>query len=225
MTYNVHLLLHLADCVRNCGPLWSYSAFHFESNNGTLSKCINGTTDVLAQVSEKYVLSKCISNIHPKPDIVCNFERNLYEHRTNIAPHHFKIHADKLNPEMKSFMKENNVKIENKIFYERITINNTVYTTYDRSNKLKNNDSTIQTKDGQFARIRGIFKKQSNYYLIIEKLIVNVCYNAQHIWNIINNNDLIFKIIIVSDIKNKCIILNIDNGIAVCVPPNNFEKD
>lgn len=49
MTYNVHLLLHLPDCVLENGPLWAYSNFHFESNNGALKKLVCGTSDVVHQ--------------------------------------------------------------------------------------------------------------------------------------------------------------------------------
>ena len=43
MLANVHQLLHLADCVRNLGPLWSYSCFMFESLNGKLKRHCHGT--------------------------------------------------------------------------------------------------------------------------------------------------------------------------------------
>lgn len=49
MTYNVHLLTHLPDCVLENGPLWAYSNFHFESNNGALKKFVCGTSDVVHQ--------------------------------------------------------------------------------------------------------------------------------------------------------------------------------
>ncbi|XP_043469590.1 uncharacterized protein LOC122503198 [Leptopilina heterotoma] len=45
MTFNVHLLLHLAESVYNWGPLWAHSAFAFESGNGQLLKNVNKTTE------------------------------------------------------------------------------------------------------------------------------------------------------------------------------------
>ena len=42
MTMNVHLLQHLPSCVRQFGPLWSFSCFAFENLNGFLSGCIHG---------------------------------------------------------------------------------------------------------------------------------------------------------------------------------------
>ncbi len=49
-TANMHLLIHLSECVRNWGPLWSYSCFGFESMNGHLRKSCHGTRNVLPQL-------------------------------------------------------------------------------------------------------------------------------------------------------------------------------
>ena len=50
MSYNVHLLLHMTDCVRNWGPLWCYSAYSFESANGLFLKLFHGTQAVAKQI-------------------------------------------------------------------------------------------------------------------------------------------------------------------------------
>ena len=49
-TINVHSLLHLADDVRNLGPLWIHSCFPFESYNGNLLKLFHGTQNVELQI-------------------------------------------------------------------------------------------------------------------------------------------------------------------------------
>lgn len=36
VTMNIHLLKHIANSVRNLGPLWAQSAFSFETNNGVI---------------------------------------------------------------------------------------------------------------------------------------------------------------------------------------------
>jgi len=46
MTVCLHSLMHLPDCVRNLGPLWSHSCFAFESANGELLKLFSGSTGV-----------------------------------------------------------------------------------------------------------------------------------------------------------------------------------
>lgn len=60
MTMNVHQILHLVDCVRNFGPLWSFSMFPFEAYNGLLKSFIVAPTDILHQVSTRYVGYKTI---------------------------------------------------------------------------------------------------------------------------------------------------------------------
>ncbi len=49
-TASVHLLVHLADCVRCLGPLWGHSAFPFEDANGWLNEQFRGTRDPDKQV-------------------------------------------------------------------------------------------------------------------------------------------------------------------------------
>lgn len=59
VTMNVHILTHYQGVVMQCGPLWSYSMFGFESNIGRLKQFVCGKTDVLLQIADKYVESLC----------------------------------------------------------------------------------------------------------------------------------------------------------------------
>lgn len=54
MTMNIHLLTHLPECVQNLGPLWSYSMFSFESNNGVLGKFHHGSYDLIDDINLRY---------------------------------------------------------------------------------------------------------------------------------------------------------------------------
>ena len=47
---NCHLLLHLIDCVKQLGPLWTHSCSHFEDCNGFLVKLIHGTQYIQFQI-------------------------------------------------------------------------------------------------------------------------------------------------------------------------------
>ena len=62
-TFNVHQLVHLADSVRNCGPLWSSAAFMFESNYHVLQKMFHGTQHVPRQIVEFYMAWKRIPQL------------------------------------------------------------------------------------------------------------------------------------------------------------------
>ena len=45
-TANAHLLSHLTKYVRLWGPLWTHSAFGFESTNGQLSHLFHGNSEI-----------------------------------------------------------------------------------------------------------------------------------------------------------------------------------
>ena len=53
-TANMHSIIHLAQFVRDWGPLWCYSCFGFESVNGHLRKYCHGT---------RYILPQMINNV------------------------------------------------------------------------------------------------------------------------------------------------------------------
>ena len=65
-TFNVHQLIHLADSVRNCGPLWASAALMFESNNHLLQKMFHGTQHIPQQIVEFYMISKKIPRLAKK---------------------------------------------------------------------------------------------------------------------------------------------------------------
>ena len=58
MTLNVHSLLHLTDCVRELGPLWVYSCFYFENQNGILKSLVHGTQQVDKQILSSFSYQK-----------------------------------------------------------------------------------------------------------------------------------------------------------------------
>lgn len=58
MTFNVHLLLHLAKSVSDWGPLWAHSAFAFEVGNGDLLNVIHAAKGIHHQICRRISL-KC----------------------------------------------------------------------------------------------------------------------------------------------------------------------
>lgn len=60
MVFNVHLLLHLVDCVEKNGPIYAYSNYSTEDNIGHLVNFVKGTTDVLSQICDRYLIEKSL---------------------------------------------------------------------------------------------------------------------------------------------------------------------
>lgn len=66
MTFNVHLLIHIATSVRNWGPLWATSTFSFESFNGTLLNYVHGTTHVPEQIVQRFLCWRSLTQKEEK---------------------------------------------------------------------------------------------------------------------------------------------------------------
>ena len=65
-TFNVHSLTHLAECVKNTGPLWATSAFLFESYNHVLLSMFNGTQYIPGQIVETFLLENKAASLARK---------------------------------------------------------------------------------------------------------------------------------------------------------------
>ncbi|KAK3916627.1 Halomucin [Frankliniella fusca] len=63
MRFNVHILTHLVQCVRNWGPLWAHSTFPFESWNGRLAKKMSSPKGAIDQIVMRYLMHSLISSI------------------------------------------------------------------------------------------------------------------------------------------------------------------
>lgn len=55
-TANIHYLLHIAQDVRNLGPLWTHSCFPFENCNGEILKFFHGTQNVPFQIASAVLI-------------------------------------------------------------------------------------------------------------------------------------------------------------------------
>lgn len=62
MKYNIHLLLHIPDSVKQFGALWAWSAFPFEHYNGILTKMFHNSQSVPQQICKSYLSLQNIKN-------------------------------------------------------------------------------------------------------------------------------------------------------------------
>ena len=86
-TANAHLLNHLTKYVRLWGPLWTHSAFGFESKNGHLKHLFHGKSDILNQLIFNVNVQNSLQNMHREifkneSDKTISYISNL----TNKAP-------------------------------------------------------------------------------------------------------------------------------------------
>lgn len=60
VSFNCHQLIHLADCVRNWGPLWATSAFSFERNSANLRALLSNINYNPQKIQDKFLRWQCL---------------------------------------------------------------------------------------------------------------------------------------------------------------------
>nr|XP_023701086.1 uncharacterized protein LOC111861049 isoform X1 [Paramormyrops kingsleyae]XP_023701087.1 uncharacterized protein LOC111861049 isoform X1 [Paramormyrops kingsleyae]XP_023701088.1 uncharacterized protein LOC111861049 isoform X1 [Paramormyrops kingsleyae]XP_023701089.1 uncharacterized protein LOC111861049 isoform X1 [Paramormyrops kingsleyae] len=171
VTFNVHLLTHIATSVRNWGPLWATSTFSFESFNGTLLKFFNGTTHVPQQIVKQFLRWKslrehgerCMRDANENVQCLFNELQNANVLVTN---------SQRINELVRVFgspFAQENVPVTHRIaveqllgfkvnsycYYNRFIVNGIVC--HAESSKLrKRNNSALELKDGMLCSIKSL---------------------------------------------------------------------
>ena len=68
MSFNVHSLLHLGDCVRDFGPLWASSALPYEGFMMKIKQLFSGTTHLPQQVAGNFLMMQALKRNIAAPD-------------------------------------------------------------------------------------------------------------------------------------------------------------
>lgn len=210
VTMNVHLLLHTVYIVRALGPLWCYSTFCFESNNGVLKRYVKGPRNVIKQVTKKYILNKSVS----KPSFKDNKIQSVGAKQCiAIADEHKDAFATICN------------NLDKKIFiYASIKIKNTQYTS-TRYKNTKNIDYIVLFNDNTIGKAIYYFVYEKKIYLLVE--VYTIVGNKLHLKEI--NSTKSFIIEQADQINEKLIYVSYKIGIQskreyICRWPNKYEK-
>lgn len=181
MVFNVHLLAHLADCVRFIGPLYAYSNYNFEDHIGHLVSLHKGTTDVAHQISEKYLLEKNLLFYLGISPIAQQFYDEINgRHKFSFCR---KVKesvligkakpASALGDQEKSLIINaldvpNDIQIDE---YDAMLLSSKIYyETISKSRDKRTNDSFIfNLESRQFATIESIFVVNQHVYIIVNE--------------------------------------------------------
>lgn len=155
-TYNVHMLLHLPDCMRNLGPLWGTSCFWFEGYNGDLTKLFHGTQNVDIQITHAVCIHQKIPELIPllpEGSAAKSFYKHLVEGRPlpscreEIANKVYAIGALiklDLNGETKTLVQDLLGPINSALKFKRLWKHGTMYHSNDYQSTTKRNSYTVE---------------------------------------------------------------------------------
>ncbi|XP_067630062.1 uncharacterized protein [Eurosta solidaginis] len=77
VTFNIHGLLHLSECVKDLGPLDSFSAYRFENFMQFLKKIVRKPNQILQQLFLRLKERQDVSSSIQKPSKLCSFDIDL----------------------------------------------------------------------------------------------------------------------------------------------------
>lgn len=219
MTYNQHTLSHLPKCVEKLGPVWNYSNFPFESNNGALVNYVKSPKGVTHQIQRKYISTRYIET-----EI---FSQTVSEFKKNISKGYNILSVDgvlgagqplDINCIAKFNTKEINFSSSAKfVEYSKFLMHQQMYTTKSFSSKIKTNDSAIKLDDGQYGEIVKIFKKIDEKEIFCLVKIHQIDLNhfigelSKNYAVIDPSKDVKIEIISEKNIKTKCVFIDLEH--------------
>lgn len=238
--FNVHLLRHIAECVRNVGPLFAYSNYNFEDQIGHLVSLHKGTTDVATQICEKYLLEqnlfkfidnspiakKFIDEIDGKQkfSITRKVEESVVigkakkpsqlsdEERSCIVNSFNEIEFDTQLDEYGSVL------LNGKIFYEK----------YNYKNQRTSDSFVFCSDNNNFGQINCIFVIQNKLYFLIDekfKTIVEPKNDCKYIFNLKEFDRSNLRVVESKYISSKFVFIKFDDTIACSKFPNMYERN
>lgn len=229
MMHNVHLLKHIPKCVQDCGLMWAYSNFNFESNNGSLVKHVKGTTDVEHQISTKYAFNNVLASLKNVSNTTFNYIERCRSMRVKKSLKVGPItlfgspHKHRLDANQKTILRRDSDYIL--AYYKFFYINN-VYlsSTYKRAEQT--NDTIVILKDKRIGVISLIFRDDEKVSILLKLLHVEpVPKFPVHIKKLCVNVEDEFVTVDAEEIIQKLLLISTRNVNYLSELPNQFEGD
>ncbi|XP_078497132.1 uncharacterized protein LOC144753257 isoform X1 [Lissotriton helveticus] len=248
MTMNIHQLVHLSDCVRHNGPLFSNNCFHFEDLNGYIVSHISGTQNVEMQILNTVTLIQMI----PLVKATCNIDGEIENAINRLMDPLIRVERmetidgcfqmgkvtikDLTNDEFLAAQKIVSVYFERKVAsYDKISLRKGYcYVCAANYNKLVRRDqSTIKYLDNseiqfgkvlKFIQVTDINRKTHNLALLNPMPCVNTYSSDCNVHQVNPSWNKIIAVYI-SEIVGSCCFVCTTKLSFVCEFPNHYERD
>lgn len=210
MTMNVHSLLHLVYCVRNFGPLWTFSMFPFESFNGTLKSFVVAPTDILHQITTRYL---CYRTIETNNKFVCS-EKNVLQNEKNFLLESAHIAA----------IEEAGLVCLDEIgfrYYTSYRKNKTVFTSRLHSKAQCTANFFVETVNGEMGAVEMYILCNGQTYAVLEKFHEIAKFNQFKKFNFSKE----YSVIRAVDIVERYIHIEVLKENYLVKRPNTYERN
>ncbi|XP_043472842.1 uncharacterized protein LOC122505365 [Leptopilina heterotoma] len=229
MTFNIHLLLHLARSVFEWGPLWSHNAYAFESANGQLLKVIHAAKGVHNQVCRRISLRYCMISLRDRIYPHCSYTvKHFYNNiGTTMVQKTMQTSTARYFGSGSSVDQTWKVKLslsESALSFYKIVKNGCLFMSSKKINKRSDN-TFAQLRDFSYVKIHFfVMDSHTKFEFAIVKKIHTVrsfekCYNTlQTIVNI----DTEESAISITELSTICVHMSKDGKEYLCAVPNSY---
>ncbi|CAG5075356.1 Protein of unknown function [Cotesia congregata] len=163
MTYNIHLLLHMARSVLNLGPLKCHNTFIFESENHFLLKLQKSPNHISVQIARRYLFQKSLLSFKNNINLSEDFHKFCEKNLTGRLKNSFKVDNCVLIGKGKNHVLSSQ---------EREILN--------RSDRCKCYDRFIYKGTRYTSKMYRFCKKKNDYIVLFKNgkvgIIQNICY-------------------------------------------------
>ncbi|XP_042149211.1 uncharacterized protein LOC121837608 [Ixodes scapularis] len=243
MTFNMHLLLHLAGCVRHLGPLWAHSAFVFEGGNGTLVNLVSAAKGLPQQVVERVVMAQELELLlasHHLPNRVEKICHGFLGYMPIQNASHVEEatmlgcgRAASVTTDEKVALEQHcRASINCMTEYERCVVNHQVYHSTAYTRATKSDTTFVCTYDHSYFRILKILELKSSSgthcILLCRSVVLRQSqYLPEHIKECFLSEVDTVSCIEPANLKSSCVYVDFptDSKSFICDLPNTIERD
>ena len=215
-TFNFHAMRHLVEQVKRNGPLWSFTAFGFESANGQLTTSVPGTIK-----NPKKLIEKFIKHQKAHVDYLMASETDkkcCLENLTNVSEN------------CKQFSRNLGVKLYFGRFIDKFGVQFGSVSYSRASDNL--GESIVQLRNGDFVHVETFAKLENNEIVVIARIFQMVepiditCHSKESFGLLFKlSKTTEFKIFSVKELVYKTVVLPFENKLLVSVMKEGFDHE
>ena len=236
----LHQLIHIPKVVRQIGPMWGYSTFHFEDENANLLQLVRGPHKVCEQISKRLALQRHYNNTSSLAGLSVEVS-NYCERIKRLQTLHFddmkfieKTYGDSkftlfrqdksviLFSEIESIKNHSNINLQKDTQYEsfkKISVNGKVFKSKDISTSKTDDYSFIRLKNGSYAQIE-CFLMIENEILMLIRVFTRLAHIRSPIHFTVFEQNSRLEVHNVNLVEEKCIGIPISNLVWMAPLPN-----
>lgn len=235
ITFGVHLLLHLVEAVKRCGPLWAFSTFPFENAIYYFKQKVHSPKGVDHQIANLYVKKEIIKrNIdnNTNNELCQNFCYSLfstpgvqlYSRADNGV---VLVGSGKVKKELQTFLMNHFDDCDTPIkTFEKCICRDMVARSVDYTRPTRHDDSIFHLKDQRIVQIHNIIEVNNKCYVHCRELTVSPYkinpFALEHLFKveIYKTEDILVD---ADELMSKMAHFNVEESTFVSFLPNTHE--